>query len=365
MGEAISLALREPASKVRFGQLGALLAELTPENLSGAVEAFEANQALLGEAELRMVASAWARLDAPGAFERVRDAWPQRFPRRIVLSEIVYDWALREPPAAVEAVGSLPEGDAALTEEVARKLIEGWAQTPDFRSATDYVAGLPQGALQQGLTTLIAQQRFKLEGPAALIAWAESVREDAPRKFRLVAFRKAARTLAQVDPQAAATWIEKQHGKDYSKGTTRIVATQWVEADPEAAFAWLLSRPDDDERKHAVGFAFRDWLRREPQAAEAWLVGTPPGAVLDPAIDAYARSVVSKSPVKAVEWAERIEDVDLRAEVLTAIGQKWFAQDPAATGAWLARAGLSVEIAEAIQHPRPQRRAHRRPQVER
>jgi len=353
MQRALDVALREPDSRLRVEQLGQLLGILTPENLPGAIDALEANRDLIDEPELRMVSSSWARMDAPGAFARVRDEWPQRAARRIVLSEITYDWALRDPASAVQAVSTIPDGDGALHEMVERKLVEGWAKTVEFRSATDYVASLPQqSAIRQGLTTVIAQERLKAGGPQALIDWAESVREDAPQNYRLVAFRKASRMLAQVDPQAAAAWLEKHYGTPYTDGVTRIVATQWAESDPKAAFTWLLARPDDDERFQAVGFAFSDWLQRDPQKAGEWLRESTPGPVLDPALGAYARNLRIKAPQEALVWAQRIHDEKLRGEAITEVGRDWYRRDPEAARLWLAEANLPAEMVTAIETPR-------------
>jgi hypothetical protein len=229
--KAVAEALREDDSLVRIAHLGTLLVRLDKASLPGAVAAYEDRLAFVDEPEVRMLASAWARIDAPGGFDHVRAKWPQRMPRRFALSELAYQWALADPAAAVAAVSTLPSVDVT-TDDVPRKLVEGWARTPDYPAATDYVAGLPSSGLQQMLTSTIAREVLDRYGEDALVSWADSVRPDAPRKFRLVAFRKAARTLAQVNPQKAADWVARRHGEEDTAGVMRIVATQWAEADP-------------------------------------------------------------------------------------------------------------------------------------
>jgi len=363
---AFGEALDERDSVARFARLGQLLGALDAENLQGAVEALEARSLYLGEPEIRMMAYGWAQVDGPGAFERVNRQWPQRIARRHALSEVAYAWALRDPTAAAQAVeqGLPPTGDPTVREMVLRKLIEAWASTPDFRTATEFVASMPRSGQRQGLTTVIAQQRLRAGGPEDLIAWAESVHEDAPGKYRLVAFRKAGRMLAQQDPERAAAWLSEHYGKEYTNGMTRLVAIKWVEDDPEAGMAWLLRRPDDEERKYAVGFAYRDWLRREPEAAGDWLRAAAPGPVLDPAIDPFARRLARESPAEAIEWAERITDPERRVEVLEAVGQAWFTRDPAATRAWLAGVDLPEETAHAILNPPVRKRRARPPALQ-
>jgi len=353
MREAVLDALREPTSLERYSRLGNLLGGLNSRNLDGAVEAYEQQLDFVDEPEVRMMAGAWAQLDAPGAFDRVRTRWPQRYARRVALGEIVYQWAMDDPSSASAAVAGLPASDVTGSDDIPRKLIEGWAQTPDFYSATDYVASLPRSALRQELTMTISREILERLGPEALIQWSESVQADTPRKFRLVAYRKAARMLAQHDPEAAAAWVEKRYGEDDTAGATRIVATQWAEADPDAAFAWLLSRPDDDERSQAIGFAFRDWLSRDRKAAQHWLESATPGPALDPAIDSYARRISDEETEDALAWVARIQDEELRNRAYADIGQQWFRRDPSATLAWLEQADLSAEIAQSIQAPPP------------
>jgi hypothetical protein len=298
-----------------------------------------------------MLASAWGRIDAPGAFDHVRKRWPQRSVRRMALAELAYEWAMEDPIGAAAAVAALPAGDVTSDDVIPRRLIEGWSQTPDYFGATDYVAGFPRSGVRQVLTTTIATQVLRRHGVDALLTWAESVNPETPGRFRLVAFRKAARVLAQEDPERAAAWVEQRHGDEHTKGVLRIVATQWAEEDPEAAFEWLLARPDDDERVLAIEFAFRDWVRRDPEPAFVWLERRLPDPALDPAVDAGARRLAVDEPPRAAEWATRIEDAERRAAAYEEIGRAWLRRDPEATRAWIEEARLGDDFAEAIQRP--------------
>jgi len=334
--------LREPDPLARVSQLARASSRVRAQNTSAVRKLLESEPP--GELESRMLAHAWGRADTANALRDAQSLTPQRSG---LLEEIAYASALRDPDATLDALRT----SRALERRLATMLVRGWAQTPDFRSATGYVESVEDPGVQQQLMGWIALARLERDGPEAVFRWAEEISEDAPHRFKRLAHREAARVVAQADPKRAAAWVEASTGRPYATGTVRIVATKWVEADPDAAFAWLLSQPAGPERDQAMKMAFHRWFNRDVKAAGAWLTKAPPGPALDPAIGIYAPWLALESPEEALAWARRIENPALRIRCLIRVGQVWLTVDPVAARAWLAEADLPAEVKATIDTP--------------
>ena len=71
-------------------------------------------------------------------------------------------------------------------------------------------------------------------------------------------------------------------------------------------------------------------------------------------------TTMSPYPAKAIGWARRIGDAELRVESLTAVGKRWFRADPQAARAWLAESELPEEARRAVLETPPQAEAQGR-----
>jgi len=58
-----------------------------------------------------------------------------------------------------------------------------------------------------------------------------------------------------------------------------------------------------------------------------------------------------QNPSVAVNWAQDISELDLRAPSLTRAGQIFFRRDPMSTQAWLDSSNLPAEMRQAILKP--------------
>jgi len=359
LGDSVRAALRQPDRLDRFRGLVQALESLGPENLPGVLEAYEEEEAGIGECELRPFVYTWARFDPEGALARM-GGWESRIKRRMGIAAVVYAWALRDPLAARQAVEDF-RGDALLHERLQMALVNGWVHS-DVPGLMEHLASLPQGKSRGALTAMAVTVIRWSSGTEAMLRLVSALPDDAENGFKRTAFRKAAQLTAKRDPERAAQWVEAQPKREWAEDGIRIVAEHWCPVDPGVAFDWLRAKPSGNARDQAVRAGYSRWLKRDRAAAAAWLDSESLTEFHDPALDVLAREIASRSPEKAIGWARRIGDAGLRVESLTAVGKRWFRADPQAARAWLAESELPEKARRAVLETPP--RTRRRPFVE-
>jgi hypothetical protein len=332
----------------RTYRLSAFLQDLNPENLPEALEALEARMRFVSDEELRLFMLAWSRFDAETAFGRAL-VLPPHLKRRASMAAM-YAWGYRDPHNARVAL-RLVEDDAALTGALRDSLVSGWVRGDDKSGVIEYVASLPAGLPRQKLTNTLAAELIE-QGPEAVMAWAEGIRDDAQGDYKRVVFEKASNALAAVDPLQAVSWIEGHLDRDFAAGAPVLIVRRWVESgSPVAAIDWALSLDAGAVRDDAFTAAFSRWLTTEPEEAEDWLRTAAPAPGLDSAVRNLMRRSFRSEPEIGVEWAQRIHDPEVRERVLFGVARYWMQEDPEAAKAWLAESGLSEQMKSALLKP--------------
>lgn len=360
MGDSVREALRDQDTLDRLSALGRLLQGLHVKNLSGALEAYEENLGSAGEAEVRLFAHAWARFDAPAAFERFL-GW-SRPKAKIAAPAALYGWAVLDPWAAKRAADSIQDsGDRTFSDKCLGSVVRGWVLSGQPGLA-EYLASLPNGTARLYLTSLMVAQSINKDGPEAVMHWVESLPEDSNHNFKQTVFERAANGISLRNPAQAGAWVEAHANRNYSQGAMLLVARNWVRVDGSAALGWLERQPPGEARNAAVSAAFARWLKFDREAAENWIRKTTLSHALDPAVGVYARTLAAVSPPEAIAWAERIRDEDLRVRSLTNIGRIWLRRDPGAARTWLAQSELPEAARQAaLAAPEGMRAGQRHP----
>jgi hypothetical protein len=344
--ESFRQALEDRDWLSRTHRMSAFLQRLGPDQLPEALEAVERRRPWLDQDEVRLFMLAWARFDAPAAFERGL-GWPGRS-RRTAAGAAIYAWGFYDPEAALRALDRVE--DAQLRDFLRTRLVAGWARSEHKDGANRYVASLPEGAQRDSFAGMLARE-LNEQGAEAVMRWAEGVPEVVP-SYKATVFRKACAAIAATDPEAAVRWAAAHAGRSYAAGSTATIAGRWANLDPKGALEWLMTQPEGAERDRAIADAFGVWSSLSTAEAESWLRSASPAAALDPAVRVAVRRTNRGSPEGAVEWAKRIGDAKLRDEVIVALGRAWLRREPAAAGSWLARSGLPEPVRAAILAPR-------------
>jgi ABC-type microcin C transport system duplicated ATPase subunit YejF len=127
---------------------------------------------------------------------------------------------------------------------------------------------------------------------------------------------------------------------------------------------WLASLPAVDHLPFAVDATYREWLRHDREGALRWLREAEPNPTFEPAISLYALVTVSDDLQTALEWAQRLQDEELRHQTLEKLARAWLANDPEAARAWIEGSELPEAARQRVLAPpkKPQRTRPGKPQ---
>jgi hypothetical protein len=339
-------ALGEPDALARAAALVPALRDLREQDLEEVVSSYEASFGAGGGAgtSIQLLCEAWAHLDPVGALDRMH-GWPAER-RSEAIPALLRAWARREPEAARQWAEDVVDGGEAM-----RAVLSGWAESGD-PEMWDFVMELRPGMDRESASILLMQQVVARGGFDALLARVEALPDDAPRGFKLAAYRTATGLVADHDPRLALAFVDRHRSGPYHKGLLRRVAVRWVRHDAPRAMKELLDRPAGTERDWALREAYRRWLRADRDAALAWM---PDAAARDrrfvPLCDVYALALAQSDPqrrgrsmARAARFAEAIADEEKRRETSVKLGVVWLHHEPDAAVAWLEAQGLEAEV---------------------
>ncbi len=350
--QAIGELVREPATLANAFRLASLLHALPPEAVPAIKPTLRDPSENIHAAQALLLIQFWVDHDAQGAAK-----WAAHAPflyRTLALQLAIERLAESDPRAAQRIAGGGTGSDTRLL----KPLVRGWLRSGEA-GLEDWIRDFGLGFERQQALGAYARERIRRQGTSATAAWAEAL-PDTDDGFKLEAFRRVATELAYADPAAGVAWYQKHGAGPYGEGLQTSVSSAWVAVDGPAAMRWLSEQPAGRKRDDAVLDAVRSWTMGDSDGLMRWAGSWGPGAIepwFQPALPIYAKIVAVEDPAEAVQWAERIEDEATRHLTFVQIAQRWFALDPAAAGAWLARSPLSEqERANAREPGRPLRK---------
>ena len=335
------------------------LRNLDSDNLPGLVNVLENRNIGIVPEEVKLIMLAWARFDAPAAYEWAIVQKPEGWRTRLTLAAI-YAWGYYDGPAAIRVAEAVenPETMARLQQNA----MEGWLRGGDKKGYSAYIANFPDMKRRGRLYFLLAGEIVMSEGNEAAMRWAEALPDDMPNQLKPSVFGNVARMVASEDPLRAAEWFLEHGARPYSKGALPGIALRWVQLhDRPAAFEWLLATDRDatheGEVDDAIAQGFRSWMQLDSEAAQAWLLTQLPNPALDPAVYEALRHLLPKDPGASMLWVQRLDDEEKRRSQLVRVGIRWRDKDPEGFTDWLAESDLPEEIRQKIEAaPREARR---------
>jgi len=347
--EVLQAALVERDPLERRYLLTSFLRSMGPEDASPVRTEFEKHRVGVEAKEVYLWMLAWTRFDGPGAFATARD-WPTSW-RSILMEETMRAWGFNDGRAALAETEKIE--DEKLRERLLQLMVSGWLASPDRLGVSEYVATIENGKSRSRLAFKLAGEA-KRDGADAVIAWVDSVPEDAPNGFKTSAFVFGSGALASLDPERAARWYEANMGRPYIKKSMTQIARKWAHYhDPRAAVEWIGSPPleetNENERAEAYRSAFRTWAAVTPEEVEAWLENASAGPAMDSAIVAYSRTIGDETPGVALRWTEQIEDPKLRLKDTLKYSRRRFLQEPDAFRAWFEAADLPPDWRQQVE----------------
>lgn len=338
---------------VREEAVAGLLQTFGPESLESVRKAYESVLIDLGDSELVLFGTWWARFDPRAAVRWTDHHWPARYSTPVVKA-VFREWGRSDPDGALIAARAAPNQWSQL--QWSEAALRGWDESR-LDGALEYAENLPPGMERQWALYTVTRRRVLRDGPADAIAWAEALPEDDP-KFKANALMRVATATAFVDPAQATALAERHIDGPYYAELPWRVAKGWFERAPEETMIWLSSLPDGEARDEGVKETFRSWLRFNTPATISWIEEQPSTPWVDPAHSLYATFLAkSASPRRGIEWTTRIVDDAKRQTTQGQVARIWLAVDPVAANQWLEGSELPPEFIQRVRSiPEPMQR---------
>ena len=341
--ELVALAKSETNPIRRARAFTKLLESLTADNAVEIVEAMR-EAGVRSEEQWGLVLYAWGSIDGAGAM-----GWGsgnlEDDQRREFLGRALTGWASADPAAAKSWVEGLDD-----EREQGRfrwSLVNGMADA-DIGIATSYAMERQEAGDRHSwrFMEMITEKQLGRSDLEESVRWAESLPDG---DIKISALHRVATDFTQSDPVAAAKWAEGISGDDAAVKVVHEVSDEWAESDPRAALDWLNTLEAGEARTAGMSAALAEWVKRgDPMEASKYLAELPGSPERDSAVGGFARVLARSDPQSAVQWAETIEEPEIRAKTLVETGRMWMHRDATAASAWLEGGSVSVELAEKI-----------------
>jgi len=326
-------------------KLAHLLGQLpkTREVATQVVSQFDETATDRGDIELVLVAEWWTPFDPDGAFEWSRKEWRADHPR--IVYAVLRAMAKLDTQKAIDAYLAAPASPETFAIYLQPVLV-GWFESGQ-PGLVKFALGQPSTKLQQLSLGTIARLQVLAVGPEESIAWAEVITSEMGDTFRRQIQQRIAASIAEVEPDIAADWVERLiKNEGASETLLRRVAGRWARREPVAAFEWLARFPNTDHQKQAVSQTYAIWYARAPQEATDWLFaqGDAIGSHFAPATVVVIKNIAAhakRNPEDPMDWQSNLEtaltiqDEAERWGAVVHLCRVWITRDETATRAWL------------------------------
>ena len=282
----------QPGSVARNAALAAMLEKLAAEDPQRSMAMAQGvNNLKLRDALVQASLHGWALLSPTNAANWAL-ALSNPTAREAALTSVFAGALAADPDGAVRLCNLVCQQDPGNAAGYGSRLIDAMCEAGNFDAAAK-LAAQGDGATQRSIWMAEAWSK-----------WAELQPDQA-----------AAAAVAITDPDARN---EALHG----------VVGGWAAADPAGLANFLSQQPAGGDRGLMLGQALQSWVGEDPVAAANWINGHTAdfGPDLDKGVEAVA-TLNTIHPDLAVNWAESIDDDQLRSAALADILRNWVQTD--------------------------------------
>lgn len=359
-----------------------LLAQLTPENVQAALQAFEDTpRSEHRDHSFRLFMHAWAKLDGAAALDHLSHAPAHK----VGGSEqwAMSGWSQENPAAALDYVDGQTDKRR---NQLYPGLIRGWART-DLEQVRTHVEQIEHPGQRKRLVNVLARSTIVDHGGAAALDWVNRTTanagaddgafrntvfnqvfsqmrpEEAPEVAAWIdthpdhpdlddwVFQKVSRDYAQADADGAVDWVEKYRlsgSERFNYGVIGNFAGSWAKNDPNAAMEWANNMEQPSRRSSAYSQIAKHWTESDIASAEAWLQAGQGDRLMDDARLKFTTRIAEEDPVRALEYAVQIIRPDMREEGMVSAARVLYQRNPDAVLAWLPVSGLGGQAQARI-----------------
>lgn len=355
MSAAVEAMIKTADSRDRVREMVRLADGLTPENLPGALEAYERDLARIDSHEIRIFTNAWAKLTPKRALDRIRSKW--RYPQISfqAVEEVVYVWARSDDAAAArEYVDPSIESDernrASTNKFMILAVLKALVAAGEPEELTKLLGSFEAGGDRELWLTEVMIEMNRVGKTFSTRKWVDSIPWDAANGLKLSALSRAMDWTAKVDPKSAAGWYENIESDPRTLGVLGSVVSSWGVYEPAEALLWLADRKASLERDKQLRFVAFGWLSRKHNAAEAWMLDHVSNEVI---LDRTMVLVVNERLKKgyfqeAYELAPQIPNQLEREGALAGVFVMWIQNDPTTARDEMKKANVSKAVREII-----------------
>jgi hypothetical protein len=263
------------------------------------------------EALLRL--RTWAS-DSPAAAAAWMESLPPGKSRDLVAEQIALAWAGADLRKATQWARSLTDADL---QQLALKSVIGEMRRTDPKQALHLATSLHDGSGKDELLATVMRELVSVDRDEA-IASAKAI-ESAAVRNRLLA--DIAVEWSCSDPVAAADLLldSQDFGKTEENAVVSIVQ-RWAQDSPRDAATWVMNFPEPI-RSTATRNLVAIWAQHDTRTVETWLSTCADGTTQDQAISAYVSVLQTKGADSARQWAEEIQDADLKRAALAGLAE--------------------------------------------
>jgi hypothetical protein len=149
-----------------------------------------------------------------------------------------------------------------------------------------------------------------------------------PLRFAMI--ETVAREWGGHYPDEALSWIERVTPPgDARDDVVGRMFTALTQRDPSRAANWALLHPEQKRQPSLIAAAVAEWAEFDTVAAELWVNEQPGGRYLDGASYAMATHFIESGELqRAFAWIRRIDQGEIRGEMLGNLGRLWSRERP-------------------------------------
>ena len=302
----------DPVQRIRA--FSEAVQNLDEDNLPQILEAFDTlPKGFQRYTELRVLMHSWAQMDPQGAMEYAKGLSRQE--RRFGMMAALSSWATNDTDSAL----AWAEEDSGSRDKnpLMSAIVAGTAKA-DMGKATDLLFDMEYGHTRGQAVRMLITENLQNGGTRNLINWANNVPSDKDDKLVEGISSMVASQLADHDIDAAGEWVKTL---DESRGRERAINSivrEMAEDSYDNAKVFLEELPKKDQYA-AMPEIVRKWAYEDATAAGEWLNQFPATEELDSSISTYVRSIRTKDPEMAKEWALSIVNEDTRNKVIESL----------------------------------------------
>ncbi len=338
---------QDPVERGR--RLANLLDNLTPENMSVYLKAFDEGPGLYRDHEKRMLMFALGKVDGPQAMTLIaQDGDERKF--RDLGNSILSGWASQNPEQAAKWQMSLTDERA--KSDFINGLVDGWGKK-DLAGACAYVANLSDFKDRNRAADNLARLLIMNGGMVAAAAWATSIPGGKENDtFRHEAFAAVMREGMTVDPAAALAVLKNNMGQPFAADLYREMAGRATERNPKLGQEFAESQTDPEVRSRSFEAVVDRLARNDANTAGSWLNQYPDDPNLDRARRTFARQVYDQNPEAALAWVDAIKQPAIRERTAVEMAREWMRKEPEKARAWVQSSKLPDSVKLTFQPKR-------------